>query len=81
MQPTPQQQDIVDASSTYPLVIVQAGAGSGKTSTCRFVASAMADRGIAGVYTTLNRNVAQDVGSQFDRGNVLSGTMHSHCPT
>ena len=44
MQPTPQQQDIVDASSTYPLVIVQAGAGSGKTSTCRFVASAMADR-------------------------------------
>ena len=77
MQPTPQQQDIVDASRTYPLVIVQAGAGSGKTSTCRFVASAMADRGIAGVYTTLNRNVAQDVGSQFDRGNVLSGTMHS----
>lgn len=39
MKPTPEQQAIIEAAKTHSHLVIQAGAGTGKTSTLRMVAS------------------------------------------
>lgn len=39
MKPTPEQQAIIEAAKTHSQLVIQAGAGTGKTSTLRMVAS------------------------------------------
>lgn len=76
--PTPEQQAFLDtAVSGAPIIVGQAGAGTGKTATISLLADAWADYGVGGIYITLNKNVAQEVGRKFHRGNVAAMTIHS----
>lgn len=74
---TSEQQDILAAFRTGSHLVVQAGAGTGKTTTIEMLANDMADRGIYGIYVTFNKSVAQDVGARFSRGNIQASTFHS----
>lgn len=76
--PTPEQQAFLDtAVSGAPIIVGQAGAGTGKTATIALLADMWADYGVGGIYITLNKNVAQEVGRKFHRGNVAAMTIHS----
>lgn len=75
--PTPEQQDILAAFRSGSNLVVQAGAGTGKTSTIELLADDMAQRGMFGIYITLNKSVAQEIGARFSAGNIASGTIHS----
>ncbi|MGP9761062.1 AAA family ATPase [Corynebacterium sp. AOP12-C2-36] len=78
--PTPQQQTIIDTVlAGPPAAVIVAGAGTGKTKVIRWIASVFADYGVGGAYVALNKSVAAEVGSKFDRGNVAAMTIHSLC--
>ena len=77
--PSPQQEDIVSMFATGAPMVIEAGAGCGKTSSIVDCADRLwVDRPAArGVYITLNSDVAKEVGSRFTKGNILSSTIHS----
>ncbi len=76
-KPTAQQEDILAKFRTGAPLVVQAGAGTGKTSTLELLAEDMAKTGRQGVYITLNKAMATEVGSKFVHGNVRASTIHS----
>ena len=76
-KPTAQQEDILAKFRTGAPLVVQAGAGTGKTSTLELLAEDMAKTGRQGVYITLNKAMATEVGSKFVYGNVRASTIHS----
>lgn len=75
--PTDEQKNILALFNTGAPLVVQAGAGTGKTTTLELLAEEMARRGQQGVYITLNKAMALEVGSKFIYGNVRASTIHS----
>lgn len=73
-QPTREQQAIVDAYRAGGDIVVEAGAGTGKTSTTRMLAAATPHR--RGVYIAFNRATAGDARRSFPDG-VYCATAHA----
>lgn len=73
MQPTEEQQDVIDAASTGENLVIQAGAGTGKTSTLQMVAN---DRKVPTIYLAYNKATATDAASRFGP-HVACKTSHS----
>jgi hypothetical protein len=72
--PTPEQQAIVDAARAGQDLVIEAGAGTGKTSTLRLVAAASPRR--RGVYLAYNRAIADDAKRAFPQ-QVTCATAHA----
>ncbi|MGI5178649.1 UvrD-helicase domain-containing protein [Dactylosporangium sp. CA-152071] len=72
--PTGEQTAIVDAYFTGQHLVVEAGAGSGKTSTLRMVAQSRPTR--RGVYVAYNKGIADEAAGKFP-GTVDCRTAHS----
>lgn len=73
LRPTAEQQAIIDACVTGQNLVIEAGAGTGKTSTLRMAATKMGGRGL---YIAFNRAIAGDAKKSFPR-NVSCSTAHS----
>jgi AAA domain-containing protein/UvrD-like helicase family protein len=71
--PTPEQQDVIDSACSSKHLVVQAGAGTGKTSTLTMVAQA---RRIPTLYLAYNKATALDAASRFGP-HVTCKTSHS----
>lgn len=65
LQPTCEQQDIVTACAAGSDLVIEAGAGTGKTSTLRLAAQAMA--GQRGLYLAFTRSTADGARAVFPR--------------
>lgn len=74
MTPTPEQQAIIDAYLKRQNLVIEAGAGTGKTSTLRLLASSAPDR--RGIYVAYNRAIADDAKRSFP-SNVTCATAHA----
>jgi hypothetical protein len=72
--PTPEQQAIIDAYLARQNLVIEAGAGTGKTSTLRMLAGAAPGR--RGIYVAYNRAIADDAKRSFPPG-VTCATAHS----
>jgi hypothetical protein len=70
--PTPEQDACVAAFQTERDLVIQAGAGTGKTSTLELCARTTTDRG---AYVAYNRAIADDAGRRFP-GSVTCKTGH-----
>ncbi len=71
--PTPEQEAILDAFATGDSLKVEAGAGTGKTTTLTMVAAAT---GRPGRYLAFNKAIADEAGGKMPR-NVTASTAHS----
>lgn len=71
--PTRQQQAIIDAFLARKNIVVQALAGTGKTTTLQLLADARPDLRIA--YVAFNKSIAKEAASKFGR-NVTARTSH-----
>lgn len=74
MKPTDQQAAIVDAARTGEDLIVEAGAGTGKTSTLRLLAADQPKK--RGLYLAYNKAVATEAAGSFS-SNMSCRTAHS----
>jgi len=72
--PTPEQQAAIEAFGTGDDLVIQAGAGTGKTSTLRMLAESAPRR--RGLYIAFNRAIAGDAKRTFPR-TVEASTAHS----
>lgn len=72
-RPTAEQAAIVDASTTGQDLVVEAGAGTGKTSTLKLLAQANGRR--RGLYLAYNRAIKEDAAKSFPRS-VQCRTSH-----
>jgi hypothetical protein len=72
-RPTPEQEAAVEAFSAGDHLVLQAGAGSGKTSTLYLLAAGTSRRGR---YIAFNKSIAQEAQRKFPR-NVRCGSAHS----
>lgn len=72
--PTAEQTAVLDAFRTGRTVVIEAGAGAGKTSTLELVAEAAKDRRV--LYLAFNRSIATEAASRFP-ANVTCSTAHS----
>lgn len=73
-RPTAEQQAIIDACVSGQNLVIEAGAGAGKTSTLRMAAAAMTGR--TGIYVAYNRAIANEASGSFP-SNVACSTAHS----
>lgn len=73
-RPTAEQAAIVDASTTGEDLVVEAGAGTGKTSTLQLLADANPRR--RGLYVAYNKAIAADASRRFPR-TVQCRTSHA----
>lgn len=73
LKPTAEQQAAIDVFATGEPLILEAGAGTGKTSTLKLLAEVTTDRGI---YVAYNKAIAEEAASKFPR-NVSCRTAHS----
>ncbi|WP_326637318.1 AAA family ATPase [Streptosporangium sp. NBC_01755] len=71
--PTPEQTAILDAARTGDPLVIEAGAGTGKTSTLKMIATSTMQRGL---YLAYNRAIAEDARATFP-ANVHCATAHS----
>lgn len=62
MQPTEEQQRVLDAFATGDNVTIKAGAGTGKTTTLKLLAKSTRDRG---VYVAYNKAIADEAAAKF----------------
>ncbi len=74
MKPTAEQQAIIDAYLATHNLVIEAGAGTGKTSTLRLLSNAAPRR--RGIYVAYNRAIADDAKRTFPP-NVTCATAHS----
>lgn len=74
-KPTPEQQAIVAAFVARKDIVVEAGAGTGKTSTLELMAAATPSR--KGMYLAYNAAIAKEAKAKFPK-NVQCGTAHSY---
>ena len=72
-QPTDEQQAVIDAAKTGENLVVQAGAGTGKTSTLEMVAAELPSFSL---YIAYNKAIATDAATRFPR-HVTCKTSHS----
>lgn len=72
--PTAEQQAIVDAALTGDSLVIEAGAGTGKTSTLKLIADALAPK--RGLYLAYNKAIQTDAAASFP-SNVQCKTAHS----
>ena len=72
--PTPEQLAIIDSARAGKGLVIQAGAGTRKTSTLRMVADAIGGR--AALYVAYNKAVAAEAGASFP-GHVACRTAHA----
>ncbi|MEY9930419.1 superfamily I DNA/RNA helicase [Catenulispora sp. GP43] len=72
--PTAEQASAIDAFATGGNVVLQAGAGTGKTSTLRMLAASAPGR--RGIYVAYNKAIAEEAKRTFPR-TVACGTAHS----
>jgi superfamily I DNA/RNA helicase len=72
--PTAEQQSAINAFATGDNLTIVAGAGSGKTSTLRFLADSAPSR--RGLYLAFNRSVADDGRRRFAGANVTPKTVN-----
>lgn len=75
LKPTEEQDIIVSRAIAGHPLLVEALAGTGKTSSQVMIANAMPRR--RGSYITFNRSIADDAATKFTGGNVISSTVHS----
>lgn len=75
MKPTPEQAAIIEAARDGRQLVIQAGAGTGKTSTLRMAAAA-ALAGKPTIYIAYNRAIAQEASGAFPE-HVMCRTAHS----
>ena len=73
-RPTGEQQAIIDASQSGADLVIEAGAGTGKTSTLRLVAATQPRR--HGLYVAYNKAIAIDAKRSFP-ASVTCATAHS----
>ncbi len=73
MRPTAEQGAIIDACAAGLDLVVEAGAGTGKTTTLRMASAGMKGRGL---YVAYNRAIAQDAKGAFP-AHVQCSTAHS----
>lgn len=73
--PTPEQQSIIDAFVARKDIVVEAGAGTGKTSTLKLMAKASSTR--RGAYIAYNAAIAKEAKATFPP-NMVCGTAHSY---
>jgi hypothetical protein len=73
-KPTDEQQAIIDACAGRGDLVIEAGAGTGKTSTLKMVAAQSGSR--RGVYLAYNKSIATDAAREFP-ASVLCKTAHS----
>lgn len=73
VRPTAEQQAIIEACRSGKHTVIEAGAGTGKTSTLRMVSQALRGRGL---YLAFNKPIAVDAQRSFP-GNVTAKTAHS----
>lgn len=73
--PTPEQQNILDAFSGGKACTIVAAAGSGKTTTLRMLAGS-ARQGDRGLYVAYNRAIADDAAKSFPQGTMCK-TAHA----
>lgn len=73
-RPTDEQQAIIDAAATGADLTIEAGAGTGKTSTLKMLATHAGQR--RGVYLAYNKAIAADAAKSFPSG-VVCRTAHS----
>jgi hypothetical protein len=71
-QPTPEQQAAVDAFRGDEYLVLQAGAGTGKTTTLTLLGASTRDRGR---YLAFNKAIAVEASSKFSP-NVVCSTAH-----
>lgn len=74
--PTPEQVAAIHAYATGDDLVLQAGAGAGKTSTLKLIAAHAKDRGLRIQYTAFNRAIVDDTADSMP-SNVTCSTMHS----
>lgn len=72
--PTAEQQAIIDAYRTGQNLVIEAGAGTGKTTTLKMLGAAAPDR--SGIYIAYNKAIAADAGRSFP-GHIECRTAHS----
>ncbi|MBW4722376.1 hypothetical protein [Saccharothrix obliqua] len=75
LSPTGEQTAIIEACAAGKDLVIEAGAGTGKTSTLRLAALQMPARR-RGIYIAFNRSVANEAKKKFPR-NVLCSTAHA----
>ncbi len=73
-RPTPEQEAALEAYRTGDNLIIEAGAGTGKTSTLVMLAQARPDR--RGQYIAFNKAIVEDSRARMP-GNVTASTAHS----
>ena len=74
LSPTAEQQKILDAFQTGSDLVIEAGAGTGKTATLKMIAEST-DR--KGLYLVYNRKAAQDAKKKFADTNTEAVTTHA----
>ena len=74
LTPTPEQQAAIDAFASGATVVIEAGAGTGKTSTLRLLAAARPKA--KGLYVAYNKAIQVEAERSFGR-NVEARTAHS----
>ncbi|WP_280332000.1 AAA family ATPase [Nocardia wallacei] len=72
--PTPEQAAIIDAARDGHNLVIQAGAGTGKTSTLKMVAREL--DGKSGIYVAYNRAIADEAAASFPQS-IQCRTAHS----
>jgi superfamily I DNA/RNA helicase len=76
LKPTDEQQEIIDVVATGTDTVIEAGAGTGKSSTLRMVGCDAADRGQRGLVVYFNRAPAAEARRTMPT-NVTATTAHS----
>lgn len=74
MKPTAEQAAIVEAARSQKDLVIQAGAGTGKTSTLKMVARALGRR--PAIYVAYNKAIATEAAAGFPE-HVMCRTAHS----
>lgn len=72
-QPTDEQQAIIDACGTGKNLVIEAGAGAGKTATMKLAAENLPGTGL---YAAFNKAIADEAKSKFPQ-NTTARTIHS----
>jgi superfamily I DNA/RNA helicase len=72
--PTPEQQAAIDIAKTGESCVIEALAGTGKTSTLQFISEAMPAKNVT--YIAFNKAIVSEVEGRFP-SNVTARTAHS----
>lgn len=74
-KPTDEQQHAIDLFTSGRNAVIDALAGSGKTSTLQMIAATAGRR--RGLYAAFNKSIATEAGRKFQGTGVIAKTMHS----